>query len=82
MADAWPAIRWTTFTFAARIAPRDVATAEVDDLFRRRDLHGPGPLYVDLPSGREFTSSAALRFTTATRRVRTVDWWLLTLASQ
>lgn len=78
----WWTARMDSFHEAARITPRDVAPADVDDLFRRRDLHGPGALYVDLPSGREFTSSAALRFTTATRRVRTVDWWLLTLASQ
>lgn len=79
---AWWTARMDNSQETARITPRDVAPAEVDDLFRRRDLFGPGALYVDLPSGREFSSSAALRFTIATRRARTVDWWLLILASQ
>jgi hypothetical protein len=52
------------------------------DLFRRRDLSGPGALYGELPDQGLFTVDDALLVTSLTANVRTVEWWLLVLASQ
>lgn len=52
------------------------------DIFRRRDLQGPGALYQALPDIGYLTAEQALGYTALTSRVRTVEWWLVVLGSQ
>lgn len=66
----------------ARTTPRRTNEYATPDAFRRRDLRGPWALYDDLPDDAMFTSADVLAFTQLTGRVRTVDAWLLILASQ
>lgn len=68
-------------TVVARIDPRHIADLGVHDIFRRRDLRGPGALYEVLPDQGSFTAVDLLRFTDLTGRVRTIEHWLLVLAS-
>lgn len=63
-----------------RMTPRD--GGGTPDLFRRRDLSGPGALYSELPDYGLFTIEDALLTTSLTANMRTVEWWLLVLASQ
>jgi hypothetical protein len=52
------------------------------DAFRRRDLQSPGALYAELPESQYLTAVEVLARTKLTGRVRTVETWLLVLASQ
>ncbi|WP_091465461.1 winged helix-turn-helix domain-containing protein [Paenarthrobacter nitroguajacolicus] len=63
-----------------RMTPRD--GGGMPDLFRRRDLSGPGALYRELPDQGLFATKDALIRTSRTANIRTVEWWLLVLASQ
>jgi hypothetical protein len=67
---------------AERMTPRDASRSGTPDLFRRRDLQGPGAIYDDLPDAGTFTAEQALARTDLTSNVRTVERWLLVLASQ
>lgn len=66
----------------ARMTPRDASRIGTPDVFRRRDLQGPGALYDDLPDAGFFTAEQVLTYTGLTSSVRTVKWWLLVLCSQ
>ncbi|WP_374113251.1 winged helix-turn-helix domain-containing protein [Pseudarthrobacter sulfonivorans] len=63
-----------------RMTPRD--GGGMPDLFRRRDLSGPGAFYDELPDQGLFSAEEALLLSSLTANVRTVEWWLLVLASQ
>lgn len=63
-----------------RMTPRD--GGGTPDLFRRRDLIGPGALYEELPDHGPFSVEEVLPSTSLTSNVRTLEWWLLVLASQ
>lgn len=67
---------------SARMTPRDALTNGTADVFRRRDLSGPGALYAELPAAGSFTAPQVLSCTELTVNLRTVEWWLLVLASQ
>lgn len=66
----------------ARMTPRRNDGTGTADVFRRRDLQGPGALYAELPDAGVFTATQALGLTALTDRLRTVEWWLLVLGSQ
>lgn len=63
-----------------RMTPRD--GGGTPDLFRRRDLGGPGALYEELQDHGLFSVEDALLVASLTANARTVEWWLLVLASQ
>lgn len=67
--------------FSERMTPRD-GEEGTPDLFRRRDLSGPGVLYGTLQDSGLFSAEEALAGTSLTANIRTVEWWLLVLASQ
>jgi hypothetical protein len=68
----------------ARMTPgSDIESGDgMPDLFRRRDLQGPGALYEDIPYGETVTAVELLCLTHLTDRLRTIEWWLLVLGSQ
>lgn len=53
----------------------------IPDAFRRSDLRSPWLLYEKLPDGRAMSLDEVMAVSETSRRRRTVEWWLLILAS-
>lgn len=69
----------------ARTTPGSVVelVGPTQDAFRRRDLRGPGALYEALPGGSCYLSLGEIADRARlSSRNRTIEWWLLILASQ
>lgn len=79
---------WKVIQDRNQVGARNTSRSDQDsgtgmpDLFRRRDLQGPGALYFDLPEIGYFSTEQALGYTRLTGRVRTVEHWLMVLSSQ
>lgn len=81
---AVPAKGWPTdegkVSDLALIDPRKGAESIIPDAFRRSDLRSPWLLYTRLPSS-PLTLDEIVALTGLSTRRRTVEWWLLVLAS-
>ena len=53
----------------------------IPDAFRRSDLRSPWLLFEQLPEGRALSLDQVLTLSSTSSRRRTVEWWLLVLAS-
>lgn len=84
---ALPAEGWNVGDDCIDVAPIDPGKVRgegidiVPDAFRRSDLRSPWLLYCRLPSKCLLTLDEAVELSELSSRRRTVEWWLLVLAS-